>query len=256
MRKLFLPVLLSAFLLCVCGKADLSKFARIEVPPVPDGEVTEYQVLVQDEQIGFYTMTTHQVDFRGTPVWRFDLVSKTVQGNIPTIDSSTVFVTRDSMRPLSAFRFIRTGAALVTTAASYVPGSVAIATYTPQGEKQRMLPIGPFSYDADQLTALGRAIRLPTTGKPIDIQVVNPMGPPTGGAVFDGKIGVAGEGTVTVPAGTFDCDKLILNAGPHVIALWYEKTGSRRMIRYAAPGGSMIMELLPPGSIPRPEPIR
>jgi hypothetical protein len=252
MRRTLLSAILFACLCLCCGKADLSKFARVDLPPIPDGEVTEYQVLSGDEQIGIYLMTTRRVDFRGASALRLDVVSKTMQGDIPTIDSSTVFVTRDSLRPLGVFRFVRTGAALVTTAANYAPGSVAIATYTPQEEKQRMLPVGQFAYDADQLNALGRAIRLPTTGKPIDVQVVSPMGPPVGGAVFDGKFGIAGDETVSVPAGTFDCYKLILNMGQHVIGLWYEKTGSRRMVRYATPGGGLVMELLPPGSLARP----
>lgn len=252
MKKPLLPAILSAFLCLCCGKADLSKFVRVEVPPIPDGEVTEYVVMSNDEQIGFYTMTTRRVDFRGLPAMRLDVVSKTMQGDIPTLDSSTVFVTRDSMKPMATFRFVRTGPALATTAANYAPNSVGIATYTPQEEKQRLLPLGPFAYDADQLNALGRAIRLPTTGKPIDVQVVSPMGPPVGGAVFDGKFGIAGDEVVSVPAGTFDCYKLILNMGQHVIGLWYEKTGSRRMVRYATPGGGLVMELLPPGSLVRP----
>jgi hypothetical protein len=243
--KPLLVAALCALALCFCGKADLGKTARVEVPPLPEGEVEEYSVLVGDEEIGTYAMTTRRGGFRETSAWRFDLVSRTRQGAIETVDSSAVFVTRDSMKPISSFRFIRTGNALVTTAANYSPGSVAIATYSEQEQKERMLPTNAVTYDEDELTSLGRAIQIPTTGRPADIQVVSPMGPPFGGAVTDGKIGAGSDERVTVPAGTFDCYKLILNVGPNVIVLWYEKAGSHRMVRYATSGGSMTMELLP-----------
>jgi len=236
---------LCALAVCFCGKADLGKTARVEVPPLPEGETDTYRILAGDEEIGTYVMVTHRVGSGDAQAWRFDVVSRIQQGSIETVDSAVVFATRDSMKPISTFHFTRTGAALVTTAANYAPGSVAISTYSEQEQKERMLPTNAVTYDEDELTALGRAIQVPTTGRPSDIQVVSPMGPPFGGAVTDGKIGAGKDERATVPAGTFDCYKLILNVGPNVMVMWYEKTGGHRMVRYATSGGSMTMELLP-----------
>jgi hypothetical protein len=232
-------------LACFCGKANLEKGARVVVPPLPDGEVNEYQILTDGEPNGTFTMTTNRTEFRDKPAFRLILVARTISGNIPTVDSSVVFVTRDSLVPLTSFRFVRTGNAMVTTAANYTGSTVAISTFTQQEEKQRALPFGPGTYDSDQLTFLGRAIQLPTN-KPVDIKAVSPMGPPFGGAVMEGKIGAVSDQAVTVPAGTFDCYKLVLNLGPHIVAMCYEKAGSHRMIRYETAGGGLVMELAQP----------
>ena len=61
-----------------------------------------------------------------------------------------------------------------------------------------------------------------------------------GGAMTDQQI--------AVPAGTFDCNRVVMNIGPHVVQVWYEKAGARRMVRYEQPGTGMVMELLPDDS--------
>ncbi len=242
--RLLLPVFL---LLCCCGTAILTKYPFVIIPPLPDGETSVYRVLSDGEEVGVYTMTVHRTRFRDLAVFRFDLVMKTITEDGPSIDSATVFVTQDSMFPVSSFHFARTGEALTTSAANYTADAVAIASYGPEGTRQRVLPSGQFTYDADQLTFLGRAIMVPTTGKPVEIRVVSPMGPPPGGGILDGRLGTNTPERISTPAGTFDCNRLIFNLGPRIIAMWIEKTGPRRMVRYASSAGGIVMELLPPG---------
>jgi hypothetical protein len=207
-------------------------------------------LLNEGEPVGSFAMVVRRADFKEQPALRLDLVSRTTAGeSIPAVDSSVVYVSRDSLKPLSSFRFIKTGNALTATAANYVGDAVAVSSFSPQGERQRMLPVGARSFDSDEITFLCRALKLPS-GRPLTLQIVSPMGPPVGGGVLDGKLGVTGDQQVSVPAGTFDCLKVVMNLGPHIVVVWYEKAGAHRMIRYQAAGSGLTMELVGSGTLP------
>jgi len=235
-----------------CGRTDFQARIALEVPPIPDGEVSHYRVLARSDAIGTYT-TLVRHDWLGDdemPVFGIAVVMRTMTGQVPTTDSSVVLVKRTNLSPRSSFRFIRTGAALSTTAANYSDKSVAVSSYLAGEEKQRLLPVTARTFDIDELTFLGRALRFDKS-KPIKIKVVNPMGPPPGGGVFDAEFELKGDEMVTVPAGSFDCRKLLLRlmdeqkAALAEIELWYEKYGTGRLIKYRAEGSGLTIELLP-----------
>jgi len=249
-RRFILPALVAAALLTGCGKTTVGRGRIIVMPPIPNGEVSQYVMLANGEQNGVFLMAAFRDSFKDQAAWRLELTARTVNGGIPSVDSSIVFVSRDSLFPLTSFRFLKTGNAMVATAANYLADGVAVSTWSAQNEQQRLLPRSTESFDADQLTFLCRALR-PPQDRPVFINVVSPMGPPEGGIVFEGKIGPASDQSVTVPAGTFDCSRTVLNVGPHVIMLWYEKTGSRRLVRYEQMGSGMVMELVGTQVVPQ-----
>lgn len=243
MRRFLSIVALSALVLFGCGKTTVGKGRIVDVPPIPDGELNRYEMFLNGEPNGQFEMIARHDIFKERPAWRLDIVARTAAAGLQTTDSSVVYVTRDSLVPLSSFRFVRTGNALIATAANYVAEGVAVTTWAAGEEKQRMLPRTGWSYDTDQLTFLCRALRI-SADRPVSIQVVSPMGPPSGGIVFEGRIGALADQTITVPAGTFDCNRVVMNIGPHVVQVWYEKTGARRMIRYEQPGTGITIELV------------
>jgi hypothetical protein len=216
---------------------------KVVGPALPDGEVTEYAILSAGRQVGVFSMTVRHVEFREVPAYQLDLVAKTRDGATETVDSSLVFVSRDSMVPLTAFRFIITGGATATTAANYGDSAVAVSAYAQGDERQQLLPIRPRTYDADQLNILGRVIQIKGR-QPVDILVVSPMGPPFGGNVFEGRLSMAGEEVARVPAGSIGCTRLVFEFGQQRFTTWYEKTGVHRMVRYATGDGAMEMQLL------------
>jgi len=245
----------SAFLLLAattCGRTDFQARIALNVPPIPDGEVCNYRVLARTDSIGTYTALVRQ-DWLGDeelPVFGVAVVMRTATGQVPTTDSSVVLVRRSNLLPRSSFRFIRTGAALSTTAANYSDKSVAISSYLAGEEKQRLLPVTARTFDIDELTFLGRSLRFDKT-KPVKITVVNPMGPPPGGASFEAEFLLKGDEMVSVPAGSFDCRKLMLKAMDMEIELWYEKYGTGRLVKYRAEAAGLTIELLPTP----PEPV-
>ena len=243
MKKLPSFLVLLTLVLGGCGRVSPVSSMKVAGPVLPDGEKTEYVILSAGRQTGTFSMTVQHVTFRDVPSYRLDLVARTRDGSGETTDSSLVFVSRDGMVPLTSFRFITTGGATMTTAANYGDSSVAVSAYAQGGEHQQLLPLGPRAYDADQLTVLGRVIQIQGR-QPIDIQIVSPMGPPPGGAVLDGRLSFVGNEAARVPAGNFDCVKLLIEIGPQKVTAWYEKTGVHRMVRYSTADGKLDMQLV------------
>jgi hypothetical protein len=155
-----------------------------------------------------------------------------------------VYVTRDSLKPIAAFHFSRVAQAMTTTAALYRPGSVGVSTFSPQGGERRVpIPTGPNTFDADELTLLGRAVQVPANGS-VEFMVVEPMSRPAGGRIAAAKFTPGPDEQISVPAGVFDCSRLDLELGGATVSMWYEKSVTRRLVRYESSSGQ-VLELLP-----------
>lgn len=241
-RKLACLLVVAVLIAVNCSRTGPAAGMRFTDTALPDGEVCEYRLLVAGTENGAMVTAVQYAQFGGVAAYRIDIVAKTRDGAAVTTDSSVVFVTRDSMVPLTTFRFIRTGDALVTTAANYSDSTVAVSTYAQGREKQQLLPFGPRTYDTDQLTTLGRVIQV-LGRKPVEIQVVSPVGPPFGGSVIPAQVSSAGSEQATVPAGTFNCYKITYTMSQSPINVWYEKDGAHRMIRYETGDGELAIEL-------------
>ncbi len=237
---------------CQCGRTDLEARLNLSLPPLPDGEVNHYRVRALDDSIGTYTtmikydwLQPAKPDEEPLPVYMVVLVTRTRTGNVPVTDSSFLHVRRDNLTPRSSFRFIWTGPALATTAANYGTQSVAVSSFAAGEERRQLFPITAKTYDIDGLVLLGRALKLEPK-KPARLTVINPMGPPFGGAMYEAEFHLAGDEQISVPAGVFDCCRLELSMGEEQIDLWYEKAGTRRLVRFVAKGSGITIELLPP----------
>ncbi len=226
-----------------CGRSGFGTGWSFSKPAIPETEALTYRVVTQGDSIGIHKMTVKKGYFKEVPAFMLELVTRTTTGNTETVDSSVVFVSQDSIAPLSSFRFVRAGTALVTTAANYGEGSVAVTTFAGEEEQQKLLPAEPKTFDVDQLTFLGRAVTL-GLGKPAKFNVVIPIGPPAGGGVMKAQFEAVGDEMVTVPAGSFDCRKITLSVGENQVELWYEKAPAQRLIRYHAPDARMAFELV------------
>jgi len=238
--------LASAILLAVhCGQTRPAEpELLVSVPLIPDGETNTYRVVIAGDSIGTYTTTASHGRFKDIPAYEVVLVARTRTGDVTAVDSSVIYVSRDSMVPLSSFRFIKTGGAMVTTAANYGPDMIAISAFSQGEETQRMLPAAPATFDADQLTFLGRALQV-SPERPQQITIVSPMGPPPGGRLRNGEFRAKGDENIVVPAGTFECYRYELEVDGSIIDLWYDRAGARKLVRYHSAEAGMSMELLP-----------
>jgi hypothetical protein len=188
--------------------------------------------------------TSHITQNNVTPAFVFTTIDRVRPGNFDRLDSTIVFATRDSLIPMAGFHFRRTGPVLVTAAALYRPGSVGITTYDPRsGEACRALPLPAGTFDANQMWILGRAIRLPLGGS-AEVVAIQILSEPPGGAFERTTVSPGTDEMLTVPAGTFDCSQLLMVKGTDTIRLWYEKTGSHRLVRSLGSDGQLV-ELVP-----------
>ncbi|MBN2537862.1 hypothetical protein JXB37_06260, partial [candidate division WOR-3 bacterium] len=220
---------------------------ELRLPPIPNGEVCTYRVLAGGDSVGTYETVVVHDWVRESPAFALMNVMRTRTGGVSSTDSSLMQVSRARLAPFNAFRFVRTGEALVTTAVNYGEESAAVSAFTSAGdEQQRMLPRDSLTFDTDQLVLLGRALK-PAPDRQFAVKAVNPMGPPLGGTLLPAVFQYGGDESVFVPAGSFDCRKVVLLAGENEIFLWYEKAGTGRLVRYEAPDAGLAMELLPPG---------
>jgi hypothetical protein len=239
-KSLFLVLL--AMAACTCGKKDFAERPSVTLPPIADGEFLTYRVMAGGDSVGTMATLFAHDNIKDVPAFVHVQFTRVRIGNIETTDSSVVYMGRNHLNPLSSFRFVRKGENLVTTAANYGEKSIAVSTYGNQGEKQRLLPIDLKTFDTDQLTLLCRALKV-EPGKTTELNIVNSMGPPAGGAIYGGVFSSLADETVTVPAGSFDCRGLKLVVGESPVEMWYEKAGTGRMVLYKSP--QVSMELLP-----------
>ncbi len=237
---LFLLVLLAV----QCGRTGTEPGIPIAVPLIPDGETNTYRVTALGDSIGTYTTVASHGRFKEIPAYEIVLVTRIRTGDIETNDSSVVYVSRDSMTPLSSFRFVKTGGALITTAANYGPDMVAVSAFSQGEETQRLLPATPNTFDADQLTFLGRSLQV-GPDRPVEVNVLSPMGPPLGGRLRTARFIAAGDESVTVPAGVYDCTKYRLEIDESVVELWYDRAATRQLVLYRSEEAGLAMELLP-----------
>lgn len=226
-----------------CGRSHLGTGWSFRKPAIPESEALVYRVTADGDSIGTHRMIVKKGYFRDVPSFMIELVTRTRTGSLETIDSSVVFVSQDTIAPLSSFRFVRAGSRLVSTAANYGDGSVAVTTFAGGEEQQKMLPAQPKTFDVDQLTFLGRTVTL-GLNRPAKFNVVIPIGPPAGGVVTKAHFEAVGDEMVTVPAGSFDCRRITLTVGENQVELWYEKAPAQRLIRYGAAEVRMAFELV------------
>lgn len=254
MRRIVALVWAAAMVLAGCGRANLDVGSKVMVPPIPDGETVSYRILNHGTPTGLLSMVTSRGEFRDEPVLRVDIVAVTTADSAVTLDSSVVFLTRDSLAPVTTFRFVKvSGQLAMTTAANYMPDSAAVSAYVleSQQQSQQFLPVDRRTYDADELSYLGRGLLL-TPGRAATIRVLNPAGPPFGGTVIEARVAPGADEEVTVPAGRFDCYSLVMELGSQRITFWYERAGSHRLVRYEAREADVVMELLARPAAPTP----
>ncbi|MEO0079377.1 MAG: DUF3108 domain-containing protein [candidate division WOR-3 bacterium] len=226
------------------GQTTIGRPYQISVPPIPDGELLTYRVTTQGEETGRMVTRVRRSRFLEIPALEFITVTQVLSGSVTRRDSAVVYATPDSLIPIGSFHFQWVGNAFTTTAAKYQPGSVGVSTWTPQqGEMQRPIPLAIRSYDIDQLILLGRAFQV-AQGKGAEIAFVIPLSSPLGGVVRTAKVTAKPDETVTVPAGTFECNHLSIQMGEAETELWLEKGPTRRPVKYQGPGQAFVMELI------------
>jgi hypothetical protein len=155
----------------------------------------------------------------------------TVPGNKPQIESTVVTVTREDLTPQTALFVPAANESLFWVAADYRNRVARIITRTRSGTIENQLPIGAMSFDIYQLPLLCRSVQI-LQDLPLHILLIIPFTSPPGGMSVMAEIAIAGIDTITVPAGTFECQKVIVNLPGFAEEYWIERYGARQLIKY------------------------
>ncbi len=222
------------FNLCLCGQAGktvLQPFTKIAVPPIVDGELNLYEWFDTEREsltTGYRTVLINRVQSE-VPVFKISTTDFNLE-HVPT-ESTVVLTTRDVMTPIVSTVVLVNNETLNSITTSYHGDRAEVVTRIKGEEIRNYIPIGVLTYDVNQLLTLGRAVRIPPQA-PLHILVVIPLTTPPGGMSVVARFIRLGGDTISVPAGLFDCERMVLEISGRREFYLYEKGGPRRLISY------------------------
>ncbi len=111
---------------------------------------------------------------------------------------------------------------------TYADNKLTVTAKTSQGEKNITVDVPPDAYDNNSLLAILRGLPLRAGNAATFTNVI-----PANAAQVTSTAAVAGQESVTVPAGTFDTYKVVMNfGGAQQQTAWYEVASPHRLIKY------------------------
>ena len=227
---------------CLCrqaGRTVLQPIARFAPPPVVDGETVVYEWINlrgNSEPLGTRLMKVSRVNleipcFRLYTVDRFPAPDSRLANRYRT-ESTVVTFNRADLTPLSSLIYPAENDTLLFITTLYQERNARIITRTSDGDIENRLPTGALTYDFFQLPFLCRSLKIISTEIPLHILVITPLTVPPGGMSTIAELSFAGTDTVGIPAGSFECEKILVHQ-PYLDEIyWIEKTGARRIILY------------------------
>ncbi|MGC8798289.1 MAG: hypothetical protein ACP5PK_06480 [candidate division WOR-3 bacterium] len=221
----------------------LQPVVQLSPPPIVDGETSVYQWIQDSLLLGYRQLTINRIQL-DVPVFRIVTVDRffplenpspnrpfrTPPANHQT-ESTVVTVTRADLTPQTVLFVPAPNDTLYWVAVDYRHRIAEILTRTPNGTIENRLPIGALTFDINQLPLLCRSLKI-LPGPPLHTLIVLPLTAPPGGMSVLAEITISGIDTVVVPAGTFECQKVIVKLPEFEEEYWVEKVGARRLIKY------------------------
>ncbi|MCX7785827.1 MAG: DUF3108 domain-containing protein [candidate division WOR-3 bacterium] len=234
--KNIICVILSALLIILnCGKKVVP---AIKLSPNNWNEINKYRLLIDTINVGSYQLIYKSIS-EPEPVIELQSITEIKQAGIISRDSTVLLLRQNNLKPISSSKILSTSGTIITSEIKYHNNKASIKASLPQGKKSIDIPINVNTYDNDQVTTILRAINLaPNEEKEINVAIG------LSGTTVPLKIKLVGEDKIKVPAGEFDCNKYTLSVVGRNIDIWYEKTDTKRMVKYYDAQANMTMELL------------
>ncbi len=208
---------------------------EMKLDPVPwvDGEQLELRIkLGGGLDIGDFILSARSGKVDGREVWHLGL-NRNIALNAPNLGLSHVVADRRTFRPISSeFRHSLLG----TVAADYTSKAVTIRSKANDGkESVKKLDLDGVYYDNEQGWQLFR--RLPLAD---DYKGKMHIYATYGGGAMKLDVAVTGKETVEVPAGKFECYKLLVK--PVQQTFWISADAHRYAVKFEAAGISGVLQ--------------
>ncbi len=207
----------------------------MQLDPVPwvDGEHLEMRIKMGGGlDIGTFILSARSGEVDGREVWHLGL-NRNIAVNAPNLGFSHVVADRRTFRPLSSeFRHSLLG----TVTAEYAPKKVTIRTKGNDGkEKVKKYDLDGVYYDNEQGWQLFR--RLPLAD---DYKGKMPICATFGSGPMKLDVEVTAKETVEVPAGKFECYKLLVK--PVQQTFWISADAHRYAVKFEAGGVMGVLQ--------------
>jgi len=238
MKKALLVILGLTVLFLYCAKKKEAPGIKLSHPKW--SEVNKYQIVIDTTPSGTYVLTNKTSWFGNEAIIELTAVTLVKSINGESRDSSSLILHKDNLMPIKSSKFISARGATFSSEITYTKDKASIKAKLPAGEKSITIPIGPNSFDNDEITTLLSAIEL-KAGEEKELNAVIGLS----GTSIPIKIKGIGEEKIKVPAGEFDCRKYEMSLVGRTINIWYEKAEAKRMIKYLDVQSKMAMELMP-----------
>jgi tetratricopeptide (TPR) repeat protein len=208
--------------------AAASKELALRPAPWVAGEVLQFAIKVNlnvatgSVEAGTAMYRADSVRENGKAAWRFQSILEQVTGIVQLssmrVDASTLTPISSSIAmPVMGMRY----------KLSYTPGQVEQLNIKKDGTVAKtILPLDRATYDYSQLAMLIRCLPLRE-----GFQAAIPMVFPAASLVYEVKVSVPVREKVTVPAGTFDCYKTIVNLAGQELTYWISDDANAYIVK-------------------------
>jgi len=201
-----------------------------------DGETSVYEWTQDSVLLGYRQVTINRIQTK-IPAFQIITVDRffehlKVNTNSFQTESTIVMVSRDDLTPQASIFVPAANDSLLGVGTSYQDYTARIITRTRSGDIENRIPFGILSYDIYQMPILCRSVKILQQDLPLHILVIIPFTTPPGGMSELAEISIGKTDTVTVPAGTFECEQVIVKLPEFEEVYLIEKLGARQVIQY------------------------
>ena len=211
---------------------------QLELQPAPweDGEVLEFKVQTKGSQSGTGTYRVTRINSvarEGKQGWEL----KSYQGTLSRWDNAAVWF--DSLNYNPGYSRLFTRMAGKDINAVYTSDGVYATTENAGQYSEKNVTLNRNVFDNAQIPEIFRCLPLKE-----GYRAVLPVFDSSNGSTYEAAVEVTAREEISVPAGTFDCFKIVLTHGPTKSTQWYWlTTDSHRYIVKSIYSGNQSMEL-------------
>ncbi len=191
-------------------------------PPWQGAEHAEYNIVKSSDHSALGTSTIDiQPAADSTTIEQRYQIGPVTQHFVVKVDPRT-------LKPLVSDQDLAGSPNAFSLTATYADNKLSITAKTAQGDKNASLDVSPDAYDNNSLLTILRGLPFRTGTAATFTNVVT-----ANAAQIKSTASVAGQESVTVPAGTFDTYKVVMEfGGAQKQTAWYEVAAPHRLIQY------------------------
>ncbi len=191
-------------------------------PPWKGSEHAEYNIIKDSDNSALGTSTFDiQPASDATTIEQRIQLGSVAQHFVVKVDPQT-------LKPLTRTQELTGSPNDFSLTATYADNKLTVTAKTAQGDKSATIDVAPDAYDNNSLLAILRGLPFSTGTAASFTNVV-----PANAAQIKSTATVAGQESVTVPAGTFETYKVVMGfGGAQQQTAWYETAAPHRLIKY------------------------